>query len=348
MNRFTKISLLCLFAGMIGCNTYNFTTNILVPADITLPSHIDKVGIMNRSLPEKSDLFNNILEGFLSGESVVADREGSMYAIRSTVANLNNNPRFKATSLEGEDYRGTGTKKFPVPLDWEIVNKLCQKYGVDAIACLETFDSDVMIAPGSRQKTRKNNGVEEKYTEFFCDLRIRVNAGWRVYDNIKKQMIDEQVFYDEKSWTGVGLTPDEAMHKLPNKRGAINDAAGFSGQMFAFRISPKWMNASRYIYTKPKKEPLFKKAKELASAEKWKEAAEIWSELAKRQDEKIAGRACFNMAVASEMEGNLPVAYTWAEKAYKEKGLKKASYYINTLNTRIMEQKKLKEQMEGK
>ena len=348
MKRFVFVATVFILISIWGCNTYNFTTNILVPADITLPAHIDKVGIMNRSLPEKSELFHNILEGFLTGESVVADREGSLHAIQSTVYNLNNGPRFKATSLEGEDYRGTGTKKFPIPLDWSVVSALCQKYNVDAIACLETFDSDVIFVPGSRQKTRRKDGVEEKYTEYFCDLRIRVNAGWRVYDHVKKEMIDEKVFYDEKAWTGIGVSPDDALRKLPNKRSAINDAASFAGQMFAFRISPKWMSASRYVYTKPKKEELFKKGKDLAVAQKWKEAAELWSELAKREDKKIAGRACHNMAVASEMEGNLPAAISWAEKAFTDKGLKKSRYYVNILHTRQMEQKKLNEQMEGK
>jgi len=335
-----------VIALLSGCNTYHFTTNVLVPADITLPQHIEKIGIMNRSLPEKGNLFNNILEGFISGESIVADREATLYGIRNCVSTLNNNPRFKATSLEGEDYRGTGTKKFPVPLDWNEVDKLCKKYSVDAIVSLETFDSDIMLLPGTVQRTRKNKeGKDEKYTVYTAELRIRTNAGWRVYDNVKKQMIDEQVFWDEKAWDSEGVSPDDALRKLPNKRAAINDAAAYSGQMLAFRISPKWLNASRYVYTKPKKEEAFVKGKELARSNQWKAAAEKWSAVTNYQDEKLAGRACHNMAVAAEMEGDLEAAIQWAEKGYKDKGFKKLSGYLNELKHRKMDQVKLNEQM---
>lgn len=335
-----------LVIAVTGCNTYHFTTNVLVPADITLPQHIEKIGIMNRSLPEKSNLFNNILEGFISGESIVADREATLHGIRNTVNTLNNNPRFKATSLEGEDYRGTGTKQYPVPLDWNEVDKLCKKYGVDAIASLETFDSDVMLVPGTVVRTRKTkDGKEEKYNVYTADLRIRVNAGWRVYDNVKKQMIDEKSFWDEKAWGAEGTSPDDALRKLPNKRAAINDAAAYSGQMFAYRISPKWLPVSRYVYTKPKKEEAMVKGKRLAETKDWKGAAALWSGLTQNSDEKTAGRACHNMAVAAEMEGDLDAAISWADKAYKEKGFRKISGYLNDLNHRKMDQQKLNEQM---
>jgi hypothetical protein len=341
-----RLLLLLPVIAFTACNTYNFTTNVLVPADITLPQHIEKIGVMNRSLPEKSNLFNNILEGFISGESIVADREATLYTIRNTVNTLNNNPRFKATCLEGEDYRGTGTKQYPVPLDWNEVDKLCKKYGVDAIASLETFDSDVMMIPGTVIRKRKNKeGVEENYTVFTADLRIRVNAGWRVYDNVKKQMIDEKSFMDEKAWGSEGVSPDDALRKLPNKRGAINDAGAYAGQMFAYRISPKWLPVSRYVYTKPKKEEAFVKGKELARAREWKQAAAKWAPVTGYQDEKMAGRACHNMAVAAEMEGDLETAIQWADKAYKEKHFRKVSSYLNELHRRKSDQLKLNEQM---
>ncbi len=46
--------------------------------------------------------------------------------------------------LTSEDFRGTGTKQFPLPLEWPQVEMLCKKYNVDAIVALETFDSDLI------------------------------------------------------------------------------------------------------------------------------------------------------------------------------------------------------------
>ena len=128
---------------------------------------------------------------------------------------MNTNPRFKAQLMEGEDLRGTGTKEFPTPLSWAEVDALCKKYNVDAIVSLETFDSDIRRTSRTRQVERSVNGENVMVTEFLEDLNIRVNAGWRIYDNVNKKIIDQDVFYDDKGWNAVGTTPEDALRKLP-------------------------------------------------------------------------------------------------------------------------------------
>jgi hypothetical protein len=162
-----------------SCSKYHFSTGILVPADITISQDLQTLGILNRSLPEKGNWLQNLGEGILTGESIFADREGSMNCIRGAANTLNVNPRFKAVLLESEEYKGTGTKQFPVPLEWTEVDILCKKYQVDGLVVLETFDSDILLTSGTIEKTRRENGTEIKYLEYYSELRIRVNAGWR-------------------------------------------------------------------------------------------------------------------------------------------------------------------------
>lgn len=313
-----KINLLLLSLIVVmlhSCKTASVYTNVLVPAQITIPQHIQTVGILNRSLPGKGEGWRNFLEGFISGESIMADREGSYNVCKGLAFKINTNPRFKAYLMEGEDFRGTGTKVFPIPLTWEEVDYLCNKYKVDAIVVLETFDSDIMRASRSRKVERTVQGEKVMVTEFLEDLNIRVNAGWRVYDNINKKIIDQDVFYDEKAWNTVGNTPEEAVRKLPSKRGAINDAGYFAGEMMGVRISPNWVRVSRYYYKKG--DDRLVNAKRFVKVNNWKEAVVLWSQSAKSPDHKIAGRACHNMALAAEMEGELNIALEWANKAYK-------------------------------
>lgn len=347
----TSVSLMIIFIFSLSfnaCKTSSFSSTFLVPADITIPQHIQSVGVLNRSLPDKQGLLLNILEGFITGESILADRESSMNAVRGAVNTLNANPRFKAVSLEGEDFKGTGTKQFAAPLDWSVIDMLCKKYKVDAIVVLEAFDSDIMVGKDTRERTTKKDGKDIKYLEYIANLHVRSNAGWRFYDNDKKELIDQQVFSDEKAFSSSGLTPDEALSKLPSKRGALNDAGFFSGEMLAFRISPKWLSTSRYYYTKARKEETFKYAKRYVKSKQWKTAADTWKPLTNSTDDKIAGRACHNVAVAEEMDGNLKEAIKWAELAYTKHNLKRSRAYLNELNKRLKQQERLKEQMEGK
>ncbi len=337
-----------ILISVFSCSKYHFSTGILVPADITISQDLQTLGILNRSLPEKGNWLQNLGEGILTGESVFADREGSMNCIRGAANTLNVNPRFKAVLMESEEYKGTGTKQFPVPLEWSEVDVLCKKYQVDGLVVLETFDSDIFLATGNRERTRRENGVDINYLEYYAELRIRVNAGWRFYDNVNKKMIDQQVFTDEKMWSGAGLTPDEAYSRLPRKRAAINDAAIFAGEMLAFRISPKWLTASRTIYKKGGGQGNFKLAKEQARVKNWEEVIKLMEPLSKVSDNKVAARACHNIAVAFEMTGELNTAFEWAKKAYTLHGKSIYRNYVNELNIRIMDQEKLKEQMEGK
>lgn len=193
-----KISYLLLFtlllAGLSSCKTRSVYTNVLIPAEINVPQHIQTVGILNRSLPAKGEGWSNFLEGFITGESIMADREGSYNTCKGLAFKVNTNPRFKALLMEGEDMRGTGTKEFPIPLTWDEVDALCKKYNCDAIVALETFDSDIRLKTGSRVVERTVDGRTVNVTEYLADLSIRVNAGWRLYDNKNKQIIDQQVF----------------------------------------------------------------------------------------------------------------------------------------------------------
>ena len=118
--------------------------------------------------------------------------------------------------------------------------------------------------------------------------------------------------------------------------------------MLAFRISPKWLNTTRYYYTKARKEEVFKEAKRYVISKQWTVAVQKWMPLTNSTDKKIAGRACHNIAVAEEMDGNLKEAIKWAQQAYVIHGLKRSRAYLNELNTRQMEQERLKEQMDGK
>jgi hypothetical protein len=316
---------------------------VLVPAQINIPQDVSSIGLLNHSLPSKEDKWSNIVEGFFTGESIGADREGSYATLRGCSNKLNNSPRFKSTVLESENFRGTGTKQFPLPLEWAEVEMLCKKYNVDVIAALETFDSDVLFTYGSGVKKVTKDGKTVDVVEFWSNLKIRVNAGWRIYDYKNKRIIDQDVFTDEQGWNATGPTESAARYNLPSKRNCINDAGRFAGEMFAVRISPNWVWVTRFYYTKENEE--FKTAKQYVKLNDWKGAAKIWQKYTTSLDPKIAGRACHNMALAAEMEGELQVALEWANKAYKLNNKYSDYSYINLLTTRIMQQDKLKEQM---
>lgn len=346
MNRKTALYfwVICCLA-ITSCNTAKVNLQVLVPADISVPSHIKKVVVANRSLPEKKETAVNILEGFISGESILADREASSQCIKSLVKELNSNPRYEAMLKDDDELRGTGTRQFPEPLNFEKVISICKQYGADGLIVLETFDSNLDLNVGTEQEKKKEGDKEVTVTNYISNLRINVNSGWRIYDPVNFRIVDQNQFVDEKHWSGKGDTEKKARRDLPSKRAAINESGAYSGMRYGKRISPNWKWVSREYYVR--KHASFKVAQQYVKKDQWDKAAELWNAMSKEKDPKTAGRACYNMALANEMEGNLDVAINWAEKAYTQYNIKAAKSYIKILKTRLRQQDKINEQMEG-
>ena len=326
-------------------STSGISMEVLIPAQINLPKHIKKVAVINRSLPAKGEWVSNVLEGFISGESIKADKDASNNCVQSLVNQLNSSPLLTAVLVTGTKLKGTGTREWPVAFAWTTVDSICKATGSDALIALETFDSDIKFNTGKNQVKTKINDKDTTVIEFFTDLKVNVNAGWRIYDNLNKTEVDQNSFMDEKGWSTKGNTPDEAMKKLPAKRDAINGAGLYAGAQYGVRISPTWVNVHRSYFTKGKKQDGFKQAKKFVKIQKWDDAKNIWTNITKTENSKNVGRAYYNLAVASEVDGDLETAYANAKKAFEVYGNKPARMYMNILNIRIKDQEKLKEQL---
>ena len=72
----------------------------------------------------------------------------------------------------------------------------------------------------------------------------------------------------------------------------------------------------------------------MALVNEWEDAMEIWNHFADDPKKKVAGRACYNMAVGCEVLGKIDLAKTWAKKSYSVFGNKKAVDYLWRLDHR--------------
>ncbi len=337
---------LVLFAfGITSCKTKSLSVRVLKPADIYIPGKIKTLAVVNRSLPAKGDgnRVVNILEGLVTGEGIFVDRNASERCVSGLADGLLNSPRFNITVPTGLDIRGTGTAQFPEPLKWTEVEQICKDYSADGLILLETFDSNISRNFGSKQKTKKEDGKDITYTEHIASVDIAVNAGWRIYFPAERKIVDQNVFVDRQGWDGKGLTKGEAERNLPKIERAVEDAGYYAGKQYAFRISPMWIWVSRKYYVKGNDD--FKDARYKVQSKKWEDAALIWKRYVNDPDTKIAGYACYNMALASEVLGEFEIALDWAQRAYSDYYLKPAREYINILENRIRDTEALDRQM---
>lgn len=316
---------------------------VLKPADINLPDSIQKFAVGNRSLPEEGKKLGNIVEGLFSGEGIGLDKRASGSAVIGVTNGLAQSPRYEVTQIS-EQLFGTGTSQMPAPLSWEEVERLCANTNADALILLETFDTDSRRTFDTKVRKKKVDEEYVEYTEHIANLDMKVVTGWRIYYPAEKMIVDNHVFEDHKGFTGKGDNQELAIARLPGKEQAAREAGMLAGEDYAIRISPMWMDVRRDYYTKGSAD--MKLATRRARSNDWKGAAEVWKKLAESSaNMKVKKRACYNMALVCEIEGNLDLAIEWAKKA-RDLGMNRAITRINQLEQRKLDDARANEQMQ--
>ncbi len=336
---FSAISVLAL-----SCKTSSVSLDVLRPADITLPDHIQKVVVVNRTYPSQDDKVWNVVEGVLTGEGIGTDRRATEEAIKGMIEIMRRSPRFQLVNPYTTGEKGSGTGAFPEPLPWSKVEEICMNSQADALITLEAFDSDSRLAFANvvvREKNKAGVLVDVPYVD--ANMRMTVTNGWRIYDFKEKRIIDEHRSDDFMDFTHRGVNPQMASAGLPPRMNMLMSTGFRAGQDYGYRISPMWVAVSRQYYKKGSK--AIENAHRRVQARNWEAAADLWKREANSPDPKIAGRACYNMAVFSEIKGSLDIAKEWADKAYTLHKNKKARAYLAVIRQRKQEEERARMQM---
>ncbi|MBU6340777.1 MAG: hypothetical protein KGS48_04725 [Bacteroidetes bacterium] len=323
---------------------------VLQPAQMTLPEHISKVAIVDRSKPSNGWL--NVLEGLITGEAIGQDRQSRQEAVRGLEAALQRTPRFSVIRTGIEKSGSKAGVGMPPPLEWQEVEQICADYGANAVVTIESFDSDNHASTQRNENKRKDkNGKEYIEITYSARQRTGVTMGWRLYDPKSRIILDEYTTNDYLERNASGDTERNALGNLPAPVSVTRTVAYNGGSHYGMRIAPVYVRETRAYYPKAKgQKNQMKEAARLASAEKWESAAAIWKKIVDNPTNtpKTAGRAAYNMAVAAEVKGELDVALEWAEEAYTHFGNKKARGYIQTLKQRQNDERKVEGQMNKK
>ncbi len=349
LRKSAALAWLPLLLLLVSCNRHTNLT-VLQPAQMKIPEHIATVAVVDRSKPSKGWL--NVLEGVLTGEAIGQDRQSRAEAVRGLSAALTRTPRF---SVKNTGIEMTGSKagaNLPAPLDWSEVERICAQYGADAVVTIESFDSDnAAAARRSETKRKDKNGKEYIDVLYNAHMRTGVRMGWRMYDPKTKIILDEFTTDDYLERDASGKDERTALNNLPSAVDISRSVAYNGGQRYGSRIAPLYVQVSRTYYAKAKGyTEQMKQASNYARSNDWKRAAEIWKNIEVRatDNRKAAGRAAYNMAIASEVNGNLELAQEWAQKASGKYGNKKARNYIQVIQQRQNDARKVEYQMNKK
>jgi len=331
MKKYSLILLLVL--ALASCKTQQLYLNVVEPAPVTLPAYIKNVGVINRSIPSDKTKALDVLDKVLSLEGVNLDKDGAMESIRGLSDELAVNTRFnEVKSLNDIDFRTSALTDFPTPLTWEIVDQICRDSKTDALFSLEKFDTDTHLNYSNRKVEIKTPLGTIPGIEHQANMETLVKTGWRIYDPNSKQILDEYIYNESIMFTGRGVNPLVAASALVGRKDAVNQVSNKAGHGYALRIIPYKLRVMRDYYVKGNDN--FKIARRKAQVGKWDEAGLLWEKETTNSSTRIAGRACYNMAIINEINGDLNSALKWAQKSYEDTNNKLALQYVRILQNR--------------
>jgi hypothetical protein len=333
-----------------SCSTKSARLTVLQPARFTVPEHISKVAVVDRSKPSNGWL--NVLEGVLTGEAIGQDRRSREEAVSGLIEGLRNTPRFEVIRTGIEMTGSRAGANLPAPLSWSEVERICQLHQADAVVTIESFDTNTGVTTKRRENTQKDkNGKQITTIDYRSEMRTAVTMGWRMYDPRSKNILDEFTTDDFLLSDATGDTEQAAVRQLPAPVTISRRVAFIGGQHYGMRIAPTYVSIQRQYYVKAKgAKASMQKAGRYAETGSWEKAAELWKILYEKykEEDKIAGRAAYNMAVAAEMKGNLVLALDWAKKSWELHRNKKARQYVFALQMRLEDQEQVSRQMHYK
>jgi hypothetical protein len=343
MNRILIVPLIAM--AVISCKTQELYLNVTQPAPVTIAPEIKVVGIIDRSTPTDQTKPLDNLDKLLSLEGADLDSIGTLEAIRGVTEELAANDRFDEVKLlSGLRFKSTSLGGLPAPLTWEQVNEICRDNGTQALFALEMYDTDTRVNYSTESGTIKTPLGGIPALNHKVSMETLVKTGWRIYSPSDRVLADEFIAGESIVFAGKGINPVVAIAGMMNRKEAVKEVSRKAGNKYALRLIPFRIRVTRDYYVKGTDN--FKVAKRRAQLGKWDEAAELWKMETLNPKMKIAGRACYNMAIISEIDGDIDTAISWAQKAYSDYRIKPGLRYARILENRKFSDEVLRYQEE--
>ena len=303
------------------------------PPIVYVSQSIKAVGVLNRSISTGDNKIIDVIDQGLTGEGPKLDLEGSIAAVQGCHDELTRDGRFeKITLLEDVEVESPGQGLMPAAMSWDEVEKICLENDIQMLFVLEMYDTDLKIDYSQKTVNKSTPLGDVPMIEHHAVMTTKINSGWRMYDPSSKTIIDQFFMRDDLVSRSKGINPMIAAQGLIGRKEAVKEISNNVGHDYALRIRSLGIRVRREYFTKGNDQ--MKIANRRALVNDWDGAAELWEKQTDNSKRKVAGRACFNMAVIYEIEGDLDQAIEWAQKSYTDYNIKDGRDYTRLLRKR--------------
>ena len=325
------------------------------PASDELPADIQSITLMNRSMNSQFDNYQeDSLQVYFYRKNyqlskIVLDSTAADTTIRALAELLFESGRYDVVvplernlrrepadavnnwNLSETEQQLAGDLSYeliPDTLNSSIVAKICESYDTDALMVLERFSTKVLADYSTEKYLNATTGVNYSY---YASLDLRYDALFRIYQPGKTALVKEIDLTDTIYWESADYSQERLFGKLPSIKQALISAGIRIALEVDSKLSPTWIPEKRgYFLFNPKND----KGQEFMNERLYEEAERYWAELAHSTNKKIRSKAEYNLALISELNGDLNGAIDWGLKSFYSYYRKQTETYLKKLQNR--------------
>jgi hypothetical protein len=306
MKKMISIVVLVSLLFLSSCVTYNqFPIEVFQPSKVTLPTHIKHVTLVNRNMKYLSDTLQNYYSNnYKRIKDIIPINIDSMSVqacFDSLTMKMQSPKRFSKITVLPVTSLSVQYVKNINPPSKKLIEKIATDTNADALILLDMYSSFYSVYP------YQENG--------HMIAKVVTASIWTIYDVSKFQIINHTSLVDTLYWDGMDESDNYLASRIPNKKAAMKIAAGMVGVKYSKNIVPSW--ATVYRQTLSCNEVDFKEAAALAKMNKWDEASALWEKYTESPSRRYQFQSLYNLAVASEMNGNIEAATDLISRASK-------------------------------
>jgi len=280
-----------------------FSIEVYKPAELNLTPSVKKIAIISRNLKYEHDTLQNY---HVKNHHLVKDKirfNSDSLAIKTCLdslsAGLLTENRFDSIWILPNNTFPVNRVKEIRPAKIESYKAISEETGADALILLDMFSC--FYSQNDDNSTPVINVVTSNI--------------WSVYGVREQKIIDRFTQVDTLYWDGMDENGQYKKLRIPDKKNAISLSAGVIGENYAKHILPAWAKVDRNFMLSSK--PEFQTAVKLAQNNKWEEAVTIWQAYSDSKNKLHKVISLYNLALASEMNGNLDQAIELTDRAAK-------------------------------
>ncbi len=314
----------CMLFLTVACSSLrSIEIESAISPEYPIADDIQSLGLLNRSLNLKfSNLDSDSLEHILIDhkmqlDTIFRDIIASDTLIHVVANTLFNSGRFDvvipfAYNVERNDYGDIDHT-----MDIETVNSLCKDYQVNGLLILEGFREQLVTKYEMKPFEPSNMEIYSAITD------LKYFSEWRLYRSGSSKPAIRFQISDSIFWKANSNTLNDLYTQMPHTKEALIGGGVAAAIKMAHYISPNFVLNKRFYFLTGRKD--IDLAVPLIKLNKWEDATAIWTKFTNEKSLRIRSRIEFNLALASEMTGNLDLAIDWGLKSYK-------TFYTSTVD----------------